>query len=154
MPIDTPRRFPSAPAAKEFVIQQIVAQAARDGLPLTEIERKMLYFSETAWTLSDMTEVSAEFDRDYDEDDYEKKIGTIVRNLELELRSNPAVEEEWYAARQVLSSEDHYLLVLIGAANQKEKSGQRPRGDFAWLILTAAAVIAAMFGCLWLFDRR
>ena len=146
--------FPTARAAKEFLIGRILAQAERDRVPLTDVERKMLYFSETAWTLPDMPAISAEFDRSYDQDDYEYKIGAIVRSVEDELAQSPAAREDWDAAVDVISSEDHYLLVLIGAANEKKKSGQRPRGDFAWLIVTAAAVIAAMFGCLWLFDRR
>lgn len=145
---------PTTREAKEFLIRQIVAQAARDGVPLSDVERKMLYFSETAWTLPGMIEVSAEFDRDYDQDDYEKKIGTIVHNLELELKSKPAATEEWDAAVQLLRSEDHYLLVLIGAAGAEGDSGKRPRGDLAWLILTAAAIIAAMVGFMWLFDRH
>ncbi|MGC2618555.1 MAG: hypothetical protein WA414_05895 [Acidobacteriaceae bacterium] len=146
--------FPTTREAKEFLAQQIVAQAARDGMPLTDVERKMLYFSETARTLSDMTEVSAEFDRDYDQDDYERKIAKIVRSLKQELKSEPAAEENWEAAVQVLSSEDHYLLVLVRAANEEEGTSKRPRGDFAWLLLTGAAIIALMFGCMWLFDRR
>jgi hypothetical protein len=140
--------------AKEFLIDRILAQAAGSGVSLSEVERKMLYFSETAWTLLDMSEVSAEFDRDYDQDDYEKKIGAIVRSLEDELAQSPAASADWDAAVQVLSSEDHYLIVLIGAANDSEKIRKRPPGDFAWLILTAAAVIAVLMTCMWLLDRH
>jgi hypothetical protein len=34
--------------AKEFLISRIVTEAQRENVPLSEIERKMLYFSETA----------------------------------------------------------------------------------------------------------
>ena len=39
----------------------------------------MLYFSETDWTLPDIMQVNDEFDRDYDQDEYEKKITHLIR---------------------------------------------------------------------------
>ena len=51
-------RFGSAREAKEFLISRIVDQAQRDGVPLSEVERKMLYFSETGWTLPDIMSVN------------------------------------------------------------------------------------------------
>ena len=53
----------STQQAKQFLIREIVTQAARDGIPLTDIERDMLYFSETASILPGMPRISAEFDR-------------------------------------------------------------------------------------------
>ncbi len=38
-------RFSSSRAAKEYLIERIVAQAKQDGIELDEIERKMLYFT-------------------------------------------------------------------------------------------------------------
>src|SRR5436309_14122782 len=60
--------------AKEFLISKIVAEAQRENAPLSEIERKMLYFTESGWTLPDIMQVSEQFDREYDQDEYEKKI--------------------------------------------------------------------------------
>lgn len=71
MPVN---RFPSDREAKEFVVAKIVEEAQREGVPLSEIERKMLYFSETDWTLPDIIEVSDEFDNEYDRKDYEKRL--------------------------------------------------------------------------------
>ena len=59
--------FHSAREAKESLALRIAEQAQRDHVQLSEVEQKMLYFSETDWTLPDMTEVSEEFDRDYDQ---------------------------------------------------------------------------------------
>jgi len=42
-------RFASTQDAKEFLVGQLVLQAQRDEISLTEVERKMLYFSETDW---------------------------------------------------------------------------------------------------------
>jgi hypothetical protein len=68
--------FTSAREAKEFLINRIVEEARQESLPLSETERKMLYFSETASTLPDMEAVNADFDRQHDQDEYEQKIGS------------------------------------------------------------------------------
>jgi hypothetical protein len=48
--------------AKEFLVSKIVNEAQREGLLPSEIEKKMLYFSETGWTLPDMEEINTAFD--------------------------------------------------------------------------------------------
>ena len=60
------RTFSSGREAKEYLIAQIVLEAEREGMPLSETERKMMYFTETAWTLPDIWEVNEVFERDYD----------------------------------------------------------------------------------------
>jgi len=55
--------FSSPREAKEFLIARILAQAEHDGVALSDVERKMLYFSETGWTLPDIAAVNDEFDR-------------------------------------------------------------------------------------------
>jgi hypothetical protein len=40
-------RFESSRDAREFVVARIVEEAERDGLPLSDVERKMLTCSET-----------------------------------------------------------------------------------------------------------
>lgn len=92
-------------------------ESQREGVPLSEVERKMLYFSETAWTLPDMAEVSDAFDREYDQAEFEQKIGKLIRNLCTNARARNQEEfEAWNEALRTLSQEDHYLLVLIAAA--------------------------------------
>ena len=54
-------RFARPREAKEFLVARIVAEANKEGVPLSEVERKMLYFSETDWTLPDIDEVSEAF---------------------------------------------------------------------------------------------
>ena len=73
--------FHSAREAKEFLISKIVEEAIREGTVLSEIERKMLYFSETDWTLPDISAVSDEFDRGYDQGEFESKIAGLVRHV-------------------------------------------------------------------------
>ena len=39
--------FSTAREAKEYLIAQIVAEAEREHVPVSEVERKMMYFTET-----------------------------------------------------------------------------------------------------------
>jgi hypothetical protein len=116
--------FHSGREAKEFLISRIVAEARRENVPLSEVERKMLYFSESGWTLPDMMSVSDDFDREYDQDEYEKKIARLVRKADAHARKEPGDEYDgWRAAIRFLKTEDHYILVMVGIA------GLRPAGD-------------------------
>lgn len=116
-------KFGSIREALEFLVGRIVAEAKREGVSLSDVERKMLFFSETGWTLPDMKEVSSEFDRDYDQDKYEVKIaGLIQRYLRRVKTENEQDLSTWNEAVDKLSGEDHYLLVLINAAHL---SGER-----------------------------
>jgi hypothetical protein len=72
------REFHSGREAKEFLISKIVAEAHSENIPLSEIERKMLYFTESGWTLPNIERVSEDFDREYDQDEYEQKIAKLV----------------------------------------------------------------------------
>jgi hypothetical protein len=74
--------------AKEFLVSRIIAESRLEGVPLSHVETKMLYFSETAWTLPDIGEVIEAFDRECNQAEYEHKIGTLIRNLCANLRSN------------------------------------------------------------------
>jgi hypothetical protein len=131
--------FHSAREAKEFLVSRIVAESQREALPLSEIERKMLYFTESGWTLPDIMEVSDEFDREYDQDEYEKKIAKLIRNaLSRNQKESKAAYDEWQAAIRILRKEDHYLLVMIDMAHL------RPPGDQFKLFLTAMAIVTAI----------
>jgi hypothetical protein len=132
------QRFASARDAKEYLINRIVAQSSQDGVSLTDIERKMLYFSETHWTLPDMMQVNSEFDQNYENDQYERKIAGLVRRI----REAGEDRKSWDEAVRRLRSEDHYLLVLIDGDSQLPAS--RPPGDILRLILTGCAISAVL----------
>lgn len=142
--------FSNSRDAKEFLVDRIVSQAQRDGVSLSDVERKMLYFSETAWTLPDMAEVNQEFESNYDQGDFERKIAGIVSNIQRAPMPEKGEERSWDQAVRVLRGEDHYLLVLIDAAGTV-----RPRGDFIKLVLTALMIVGALVAAMVFFaDRR
>lgn len=131
--------FGNAREAKEFLISRIVAEALREDAPLSEVERKMLYFTESGWTLPDISSVSEDFDRDYDQNEYEKKIAKLIRKAAKHDRKESHDEyEAWWDAIRFLKKEDHYILVMIRIA------GLRPAGDQLKLFATGLAIVICL----------
>ena len=113
----TRKRFRSVREAKEFLVGKIVGEAERDGVPLSEVERKMLYFTETGWTLPEMGEVNDRFDLEYAQDEYENKISGLVQSYLVNAGAeNNGKLEDWWEAVGKLSEGDHYLSVMIPPA--------------------------------------
>jgi hypothetical protein len=134
--------FQSAREAKEFLISRIVEEAQQENVALSEPERKMLYFSDTGWTLPDMSTVANEFDSTHDSKDYEKKIVHLIRNAaRRDRKRSPAEYDDWWQAIRRLRAEDHYILVMI------RQAGLRPRGDILRL-WGAGVVIVTVFVAL------
>ena len=81
-------------AAKQFFISRVVEQAESDGLALSDIEKKMLHFTEAHPTLPDIYEVNAQFERTYDSDEYEAKIAGLLRKAKDRDTARSAVEAQ------------------------------------------------------------
>ena len=73
--------FHSGRQAKQFLISEIIAEAQRENVALSDVERKMLYFTETGWTLPDIMNVNEDFDREYNQDEYERKIANLLASI-------------------------------------------------------------------------
>lgn len=136
-------RFADAREAKEFLVARIVAEAQREEVPLSEVERKMLYFTETAWTLPDIMEVNEQFDREYNAAEYEKKIAGLIRKARKRARKEDKKEfDEWSAAVRRLSKEDHYLLVMTQQAGiSAGQNGSLPRALVALFVIAVVAPV-------------
>jgi len=163
-------QFRTVKQAKDYLAGRIADEAAREGISLSETERKILYFSETDWTLPDMAQVSAEFDRDYDQNEYEQKIGGLVRAITLRDHSQDQVATEaWNEAVVKLSEGDNYLSVLVripeasvgglhGFLPAWNTSQVRPPRDRLKLWVTAFVIVFGIFGLMiignWLFGAR
>jgi hypothetical protein len=139
------KAFHSGREAKEFLISRIVSEAQRENVPLSEVERKMLYFTESGWTLPDMTAVYEDFDRDYSQNKYEKKIAKLIRNAaKHDYKESPEEYDAWWSAIRFLKREDHYISVMIGIADL------RPAGDQLRLFGTALAIVVCFMLVLFL----
>ena len=147
-------RFSDDRSALDFVASRIAEEAHREGIPFSEIERKMLYFSETAWTLPDIWQISDEFDRDYDQDAYEKKVSQLIRREATRARKLQKEEfEAWTEAIARLSKHDRYLLVMLRQAGLRA-TGRSVR-THRWRLFDVCVVVAALLGGLvWLIGQR
>jgi hypothetical protein len=100
--------FHSGREAKEYLVSKIVEEAQRENVPLSEVERKMLYFTESGWTLPDIMKVSEDFDREYDQVKYEQKIAKLVTKAYRSARKGSRDDyDRWWAAIRFLQREDH-----------------------------------------------
>jgi hypothetical protein len=164
--------FGSIREALDFLVSRIVSEAKREGIPLSDIERKMLYFSETGWSLPGILEVNKEFERDYDGDEYEAKIEKLIQNFVQRAQAENEDEiDRWNVAIEKLGEGDYYLLAMLDAAPPPVKRrwrwmpilsdfdlyrpvGREP-GDRLRLVLTAFACVFgffALYGLLtWIF---
>ncbi len=131
------RTFGSTREAKEYLIDWIVAEARRLDLPLSEVERKMLYASSDGWSLPDMEEVQETFNSYHEAVEYELKMTNLIRIVRADVDAGGPEEcEAWMEAIRVLSREHHYLLELIEASE-----GPIRRRTSRWKLLLGAVVI-------------
>jgi hypothetical protein len=138
------KAFHSGREAKEFLISELVAEAQRENVPLSEVERKMLYFTESGWTLPDIMRVSEDFDREYDQPKYEQKIAKLFAKADRRIRKGSRADyDRWWAAIHFLQREDHYITVMIRLA------GLRPRGDQLRLLAAGLGIVTCIL--MWTF---
>ena len=138
--------FNSIREAKDFLVSSIVEEAQREGVPLSELERKMLYFSEAEMSQTE-GDLCAEFDQDVDQDSYEQKIANLIKKIDRRYRTGNHQEYgRWRSATQMLLQEDHYLGLMVAQAKL------RPPWDFLKLVGTAILVVGAFTGGVFLIE--
>lgn len=100
--------------AKDFLVQQAGEQAARENVPLSDIEKRMMYFTESDATSCDNPlELNDEFEAQYDTTEYEAKISRLLHHAYERLKGeDPERVREWNLAIRTLRRGDHYILVL------------------------------------------
>ena len=101
-------------SAKQFLITRISEQAAADGIVLSDIEKRMFLFSEmspnTDW------EANEQFEKEFDDSEYENKIARLLRQAYASDKKNPGGERTWEESLETLSKEDFYGLVMVDLA--------------------------------------
>jgi hypothetical protein len=99
--------------AKEFLVQQTAEQAALENVPLSDLEKRMMYFTETGECPEDPIALNNAFEAEYDTTTYEKKISLLMAQAYRRIkRENPEGLRLWNNAFHVLSKGDHYLLLF------------------------------------------
>src|SRR5881409_3236266 len=64
--------------AKDFLVQQTAEQAALEHVPLSDLEKRMMYFTETGECPEDPIALNNTFEAEYDTTWYEKKISLLM----------------------------------------------------------------------------
>jgi hypothetical protein len=100
--------------AKDFLVQQTTEQAALENIPLSDIEKKMMYFTESDATSCDNpVELNQEFEAQHDTAEYEAKISRLLHRARLRLKEeDPERARDWDRSIRTLRKGDHYILVL------------------------------------------
>jgi hypothetical protein len=109
--------------AKDFLVQQTAEQASLEGVPLSDLEKRMMYFTESGEVPEDPIKLNEEFEAEYDTAKYEAKIARLMRHAYARLRrKNDETRHTWDMAIKCLRRGDHYVLVLLGASPGEEWS--------------------------------
>jgi hypothetical protein len=100
--------------AKDFLVEQTVEQAALEGVPLADVEKRMMYFTESDTSSCDNPiELNDEFEAQYETKEYETKISRLLHHAYKRLKEeNPERVRNWDQAIRTLRKGDHYFLVL------------------------------------------
>jgi hypothetical protein len=121
------------PTSKQFLIDRIVDQAKDEGVTLTDTEIRMLGFTEVTATAKDL-ETAQAFERDYDDEAYEKKIADLIRHA-YERDKKAGNDESWDTALVHIAGRDLYLNVMIDRSGI-EKGSFGPFGDWRFTFYT------------------
>ncbi|HME12702.1 MAG TPA: hypothetical protein VKF79_07580 [Candidatus Acidoferrum sp.] len=136
--------------AKDFLVQQTTEQAQLDGLPLSEVEKRMMYFTEGGEAPENVTELLVEFEADYDPATYEAKISKLLSHAYARVKKHdPESARFWYESIRQLRKGDHYILVMW----DQQSLIARPPFDSIKLLGSALGVALLMLGFFVLSDH-
>jgi hypothetical protein len=87
-------RYPSRPTiprmnvreGKDFLVDQAAQQAAIDGVPLSDLEKRTMYFTEWDDSGGDPIALKDEFEAQYNAEEYEPKIAELMRHAQARLK--------------------------------------------------------------------
>jgi hypothetical protein len=108
--------------AKDFLVEQTVEQAALDSVPLADVEKRMMYFTESdPASCDDPIGLNDEFEAQYETKEYETKISRLLHHAYRRLKEeNPERKRNWDEAIRTLRKGDHYFLVMWDMAAPSE----------------------------------
>jgi len=82
--------------AKDFLVKQTVVQADLDGVPLSDLEKRMMYFTEGPDATEDPTVLNDEFEAEYEMATYEAKMSKLLHRAYARLKKeNPEAARTW-----------------------------------------------------------
>jgi hypothetical protein len=82
-------------------------------LTMGELEKRMMYFTESGYVPEDPIALNEEFEAKYDTQEYEQKVAELLKHAYKRVSDESEPKRKmWDAAIDALRAEDHYLLVL------------------------------------------
>lgn len=132
-----------ASTAKTFLVNRVIEQAMKDGIPLSEVEKGMLTFSEVGATPAEMS-VADTFSEKYDSDKFEAKIAKLISRAYRRDKRFGSLEL-WRRSLAALSQDDCYLLVMVEHAGIKIPGRGRA---LAAILLDKWTILGAFVGLL------
>ena len=109
--------FTSQGQAKRFFVEKVIAQAATEGVPLSDAEQRILSFSESDPEFVVSPGLVEKLQAEISDDAYETKIAGLIEGAwRRDVESDSNAGAVYREALRVLSQGDHYLLVMIDRA--------------------------------------
>jgi hypothetical protein len=124
--------------AKDFLVQQTAEQAQREGVSLSDLEKRMMYFTESEDAVENPIALNGEFEAEYDTAEYESKIaGLLGRGYNRLKEENSGAVQTWDEAITELKRGNHYILVMWA----ERRIAARPWGFWKTMAASFALVV-------------
>jgi hypothetical protein len=139
--------------AKDFLVRQTAEQARLEDVPLSELEKRMMYFTESGDVPEDPIALNDEFEAEYDTSEYEAKIAKLLGHAYKRARKeNDETRRHFDAAIKCLQRGDHYLLVMWDGRPASDFVGASRRDlVIGWGL--GALIIAGFYAIRWFTGR-
>lgn len=108
--------FSSQLEAKRFLAAKIASEAEREGAALSDVEKRMLLFSEQE---PESTVGFPDGFLDDIDEEYERRVTSLLKAAYTRDRDNPLERQPYEDAMKTLKGSDHYILVMAEAALPK-----------------------------------
>src|SRR5258708_31594514 len=133
--------------AKDFLVQEAAKQASIEGVPLSELEKRMMYFTESGYVPEDPIALNEEFEAKYDTEEYEQKVAKLLDHAYKRVsEESEAKRKIWDDAIDTLRAEDHYLLVLWDLGSSFSRI---PAASLSMLVGRVGLLAATIAGAIW-----
>jgi hypothetical protein len=76
--------------AKDFLVQQASEQAALEGVQLSDLEKRMMYFTESDSSCENPAALNEEFGAKYNPDEYETKVSDLRSQPKMAVTAAPS----------------------------------------------------------------
>ncbi len=113
----TDRLVHTQPEAKQFFVTKAIERAHLEGIPLSNAEQRMLWWSEPDPEFTADPALAEQLASEISDEQYEDKIaGLLKRSFAADVAADPGARTIWQRARSVLNEGDHYILVMVDRA--------------------------------------